>query len=107
MYLRTKNISNFLLWRVWHHCNNIVHGEGKASIVASASFIHNYDQSFLLASKPILPGHAGSEDSRRWVAPMEGRVMDNVDVVWDNLSNNTGIGIIIRDHMGQPVITEW
>jgi hypothetical protein len=41
------------------------------------------------------------------VAPMEGRLMDNVDVVWDNLSNNTGIGIIIRDYMGQPVITEW
>ena len=40
----------FLLWRVWHHRNDIVHGEGKASIVASASFIANYAESFRSAS---------------------------------------------------------
>jgi hypothetical protein len=25
----------FLLWRAWHHRNNIVHGDGKASVAAS------------------------------------------------------------------------
>jgi hypothetical protein len=29
----------FLLWRVWHHHNNIVHGDGKASIAASISYL--------------------------------------------------------------------
>uniref|UniRef100_A0ACD5Z6A3 Uncharacterized protein n=1 Tax=Avena sativa TaxID=4498 RepID=A0ACD5Z6A3_AVESA len=36
----------FLLWRVWHHRNNCIHGDGKASIAASTTFIANYLTSF-------------------------------------------------------------
>jgi hypothetical protein len=43
----------FLLWRAWHHRNNIVHGDGKASVSASVGFLANYLGSFLaIHSKP-------------------------------------------------------
>jgi hypothetical protein len=32
----------FLLWRTWHHRNNAVHGDGKASIAASVPFLQSY-----------------------------------------------------------------
>jgi hypothetical protein len=31
----------FLLWRVWHHRNNKVHGDGKASLFASIPYLTN------------------------------------------------------------------
>ena len=42
---RTKLI--FLLWRTWHHRNNVIHGDGKASIAAFVPFLQNYVASFL------------------------------------------------------------
>jgi hypothetical protein len=36
----------FLLWRTWHHRNNVVHGDGKASIAASVPFLQHYVVSF-------------------------------------------------------------
>lgn len=36
----------FLLWRTWHHRNNIVHGDGKASVSASVPYLVNYLHSF-------------------------------------------------------------
>jgi hypothetical protein len=36
----------FLLWRTWHHRNNIVHGDGKASVSASIPYLRNYLNSF-------------------------------------------------------------
>jgi hypothetical protein len=36
----------FLLWRVWHHRNNVIHGDGKASIAASIPYLRNYVESF-------------------------------------------------------------
>jgi hypothetical protein len=45
--MRAKVI--FLLWRAWHHRNNIVHGDRKASVSASVSFLSNYLTSFSTA----------------------------------------------------------
>jgi hypothetical protein len=42
----------FLLWRVWHHRNNIVHGDGKASASASVPYLVNYLESFSPVSDP-------------------------------------------------------
>jgi ribonuclease HI len=92
----------FLLWRVWHHRNNVVHGDGKASISSSVSFLVNYHQSFAAVS-------AGTEASLTpsWSAPPTGQLKANVDAGWVQYSKNAGIGIIIRDHMGLPVLSEW
>jgi hypothetical protein len=42
-----------------------------------------------------------------WAAPEEGHVKANVDAGWDEVIKIAGIGIIIRDHLGQPVLSEW
>jgi hypothetical protein len=41
---RTKLL--FMFWRAWHHRNNIIHGDGKASVLGSARFLQNYESSF-------------------------------------------------------------
>jgi hypothetical protein len=38
--LRVKVL--FMFWRAWHHRNNIVHGDGKASVSASVPYLQNY-----------------------------------------------------------------
>jgi hypothetical protein len=35
-----------MLWRAWHHRNNIVHGDGKASVDASVLYLINYEASY-------------------------------------------------------------
>jgi hypothetical protein len=115
--IRAKII--FLLWRSWHLRNNIVHGDGKASIVASASFIANYLESFssvnLARSDPkgkaaVSPEHQLPESSVRlsnWTTPTEGQLKENVDAGWDVSTKKAGIGVIIRGHLGQVVECEW
>jgi ribonuclease HI len=109
----------FLLWRVWHHRNNIVHGDGKASIAASATFIANYLISFSTVTtanfdpkgKEIVSSelhmHEGSTGLTSWTAPEEGHFKANVDAGWDPRTRTAGIGVIIRDYLGRPILTEW
>jgi hypothetical protein len=100
----------FLLWRVWHHRNNVVFGDGKASIVASATFINSYHNSYMATRHPnssIPNGSAGSLGFPSWTAPVEGSLKANVDAGWDDLSKKAGLGIVIRDHSGGVILTEW
>jgi hypothetical protein len=77
MDIRPKII--FLMWHVWHHRNNVVHVDGKASIIASVQYISNYLQYFLSVTKPNLPGQTMSKGPHVWAAPLEGRLKANVD----------------------------
>jgi ribonuclease HI len=110
----------FLLWRTWHHRNNIVHGDGKASIAASIPFLQNYVESFcpgapLPDSKgkaPVLPLRAQVADPRpvahsEWAAPEPGWVKVNVDAGWQASSSAGGIGMVVRDEMGAVLLSEW
>jgi hypothetical protein len=85
----------FLLWRAWHHRNNIVHGDGKASVSASVPYLINYHRSFTCEEPKIgiVP---------TWRAPAIGAVKAYVDAGWDSTTKCAGIGIIIRDHLGSP-----
>ena len=104
----------FLLWRAWHHSNNVVHGDGKASIAASAPYLCTYHESF---SEPRLEttdckGKAASFPDREishvvqnapsyWSALVQGSFNANVDAGWDHHHNkHAGIWVIIRDHRG-------
>jgi hypothetical protein len=40
-----------------------------------------------------------------WIA--RGRLKENVDPRWDNLLKSAGLGIIVRDHLGQSMIFTW
>jgi hypothetical protein len=42
-----------------------------------------------------------------WTAPAIGAVKANVDAGWDSTTKCAGIGIIIRDHLGSPLLAEW
>jgi hypothetical protein len=101
----------FLLWRAWHHRNNIVHGDGKASVTASAQFIVNYQRSFSAIHSKLPSGEItepeGSPELSGWAAPREGAFKANVDAGWDAASKNAGLGIVIRDHLGSVLFTEW
>ena len=105
--MRSKVI--FLLWRVWHRRNNVVHGDGKASISASVPYLVSYHLSFSKTVKnPSAPNiTAGSPGATLWTAPPEGSLKANVDAGWDSTSKNAGLGIIVRDHLGRTFLTEW
>jgi hypothetical protein len=49
----------------------------------------------------------GSLGIYSWTAPLEGCLKANVDVGWDKLSKKARLGIIIRDHQGGVILTEW
>jgi hypothetical protein len=42
-----------------------------------------------------------------WKPPSERKIKANVDVGWDAVSKQGGIGIIIRDHCSKVLLTEW
>ena len=92
----------FTLWRAWHHRNNIVHGDGKASVSASVPYLVNYLRCF-----SGLRNSASAPASAAWTAPDVRTVKANVDAGWDPSSKNAGVGIIIRDHLGRPLLSEW
>jgi hypothetical protein len=95
----------FLLWRAWHHRNNVVHGDGKASISASVSFLENYLTSFSAAQ--LGSQCATCDIGTRWNAPEVGSLKANVDAGWDAHSKDAGLGIIVRDWQGKTVLSEW
>jgi ribonuclease HI len=110
----------FLLWRVWHHRNNVVHGDGRASVSASVSFIRNYLDSFTSAcgtvsdpkgKSPVCYAPVYSSEGlsvvNRWTAPAIGSLKANVDAAWDAASRRAGIGVVIRDHTGYTLLSEW
>jgi hypothetical protein len=86
----------FLLWRAWHHRNNIVHGDGKASVSASVGFLANYLGSFsAIHSKPTC------DIGTSWIPPEPGSLKANVDAGWDAHSRDAGIMIQILKFMNK------
>jgi hypothetical protein len=79
----------FLLWRAWHHRNNIVHDDGKASISALVSFLSNYLTLFSVAQLGTPSSTCDNDVS--WVAPEVGSLKANVDAGWDAHSKDVGL----------------
>jgi ribonuclease HI len=99
----------FMLWRVWHHRNNIVHGDGKASVSASVTYLVSYQLSFskTMENPSNNSSTTGSVGVCPWTAPPEGSIIVNVDAGWDSTSKNAVLGIIVRDHNGKAILSEW
>jgi hypothetical protein len=109
----------FLLWRAWHHRNNVVHGDGKASVNASVSFLQSYVSSLkginqkvdTKGKAPLVPIHASrareENQTSQWEKPPHDCVKVNVDAGWDPHTGRTGIGIIARNHQGEAVWSSW
>jgi ribonuclease HI len=92
----------FLLWRAWHHRNNIVHGDGKASVSASVSFLANYLDSF-----SAIKSQRTCDNGTSWIPPEPGALKANVDAGWNAHSRDAGIGVVVRDHQGKVILSEW
>jgi hypothetical protein len=91
----------FLLWRAWHHRNNIVHGDEKASVSASVSFLANY-----LGSFSAIKSQHTCDNGTSWIPPEPGVLKANVDAGWDAHSKDAGIGVVVRDHHGKVILSE-
>jgi hypothetical protein len=116
----TKPLLLFLFWRVWHHRNNIVHGDGKAPISASVPFLQNYAETFKLAASkqtdskgkeklfrmdPVVSDFSSTKSD--WRPPNAGCTKVNVDGGWDWASKNAGWGMIVRDCTGNVKLSAW
>jgi hypothetical protein len=105
------------MWRVWHHRNNLVHGDGKALISASIPYLHSYDESYAAAQGRRFDdkGKDSIKQERtaprtvtaRWSASPPGTLKCTVDAGWDAVKKIAGIGIVIRDHTNSAVLSEW
>jgi hypothetical protein len=109
-----------LLWRTWHHRNNVVHGDGKASIEASKSFLQSYLHSIQPgAPEPdhrgkaaVLPLKAITSDQvteapSDWQAPESGWIKINVDAGWNDAHSAGGAGMVVRDSAGRIILSAW
>jgi ribonuclease HI len=110
----------FLLWRTWHHRNNVVHGDGKASVAASVPFLQHYVDSICPGTlepdrkdkAPALPLCSlddlnGPAAHSSWISPSPGWVKVNVDAGWHASSSEGGIGMVVRDEAGDVLRAEW
>jgi hypothetical protein len=88
--------------------------------MASIPYLRNYLDNFISASGTVsdpkgkmLVSNASTDSSEglsvvnRWTAPAIGSLKANVDAGWDAVSCRAGIGIVIRDHSGHMVLSEW
>ncbi|KAK1650721.1 hypothetical protein QYE76_068526 [Lolium multiflorum] len=110
----------FLWWRAWHHRNNVVHGDGKASVAASVPYLVNYVESFAhprviptdVKGKavihpippPLIPDLVRCSD---WKPPPPGWIKVNVDAAWDISTKRGGTGVIIRSETGSVCLSAW
>jgi len=124
---RNKSLGFFRFWRAWHLQNDVVHGKGSASVEASARFVRNYWFSLLnirhsaghdekgksLAVSTWSPARRNdgvqtkTKEMPNWEPPMQGWVKINVDAAFSAQSGEASIGLIIRDHAGQVLLTAW
>ncbi|XP_047071763.1 tryptophan--tRNA ligase, cytoplasmic-like [Lolium rigidum] len=109
----------FLLWRTWHHRNNAVHGDGKASIAASVPFLQSYvdslqpgtsapdpkGKSAIVVNRPA-PVMA-TEVPSKWLAPGPGWIKVNVDAGWNSPNVPGGAGLVVRNDTGRVLFSAW
>jgi len=70
----------FCFWQAWHLRNNVIHGDGKASVHGSARFVASYWESLLRIRH-------GRDNDKKGKAPIYD--MWNRDIAWNGgLANN-------------------
>lgn len=108
-----------LLWHCWHLRNNIVHGDGKASINESVGFLERYDEEIMglltdtesnkgkglinCVSQQI--GKISVRTCSRWQAPAEGTVKINADTSFRSDTGHCLFGDIAQNSTGVPFLS--
>jgi ribonuclease HI len=116
----------FIWWRAWHHRNNIIFGDGKASIQNSINFLQSYlatlqklkkgelvvdrkgkgkiDQKQIIDDKVQ---NAMQVQGKIWEKSPDGWIKCNVDASFLKEERNGAWGVVLRDHMGNILLSAW
>jgi hypothetical protein len=118
-----------LLWRAWHHWNDIMHGKGRAFVGESVEFLKSYVASlgWCSCSPHTEPNDKGKEKvwegvgmpevqkpikmhqdiQRGWALPSTGWVKLNVDAGYCHDTGLAGTRVVVWDHQGQVILSAW
>lgn len=109
-----------ILWRAWYVRNELTHGGRWIPTEGSVSFLSGYWttlSSIKQGGAEDLKGKATVSkltDTRaripakcRWQAPASGWIKINTDGAFSEASGEAGIGVIIRNHLGQVILSGW
>jgi hypothetical protein len=122
-----RNNTLLVLWRAWHHHNDIIHGKGQATIWGSLEFLRSYGCSLNLAGQVHPQGisEKGKEKVRegtakepwfqeartgndgqqaKWRPPPAGWAKVNTDVGYCQDTCMASIGAVVRDVHGNVLI---
>jgi hypothetical protein len=110
-----------ILWRAWSLHNNATHNSGSTSISESVFFLLNYRDTLLQVSqhesldekgkakcwvaKPRLSSMLAIKQS--WEVPPAGWIKVNVDASFVNATGEASVGVVIRNHKGEVLLTAW
>lgn len=114
----------FIWWRAWHHRNNRLFGDGKASISDLASFLQNYynttaqiqsglkepdrkGKSKIDVQTPINNPEVKATPIAAWTKPDQGWLKLNTDASFVPETMAASWGAIIRDCEGKIVCAAW
>jgi len=108
-----------ILWRAWFVRNELTHGGRWIPMERSISFLSSYWDTLVnikLGGPDDLNGKAPVQRSLpptvrqapakcSWKAPEIGWIKINVDGAFSEASGEAGIGVIIRNHLGQVILS--
>jgi ribonuclease HI len=60
-----------------------------------------------LASFSAIHSNSTYDIEASWIPPEPGSLKANVDAGWDAHSRDAGIGVVVHDHQGNVVLSEW
>jgi hypothetical protein len=116
-----------LFWRIWHHRNDNIFGNGQCPYSVSVDFLENYLFSLnfegptsppadVKGKRPCSPvidtmyqkGPKTTNERRfPWTPPPPGWIKLNVDAGFDPITRQTGLGYVARNHLSMVVFSGW
>jgi ribonuclease HI len=119
--VRVVEVANFamVLWRAWTIRNKVTRAGEVLSIVSSMEYLMNLDKSLKEAGGKELTSGAvdqaqGNNEARKqekidscWHPPDHATIKVKTDVAFNQTTGVAAIGIIARDHEGQPQFMAW
>ncbi|XVF88802.1 hypothetical protein PTKIN_Ptkin19aG0080700 [Pterospermum kingtungense] len=99
--LAGEQIQQFIvtIWAIWNDRNGDLHGENHRPVHVTAKFVCNYLAEFNEANKR--PPRTQQREQTHWKSPQYSELKVNFDGAFISTSNKGGIGVIIRNDIGE------
>jgi hypothetical protein len=107
-----------VLWRAWSFQNKVTRAGAALSIEASIDYLRRLGEELHTTREatgarhngrsnrgPVRPSQNGP--GSYWVPPLHGTIKINVDGAFNPVSGEAAVGVIARDHGGNPVVMAW